>query len=64
VLDAEGVAEAAAQAGMSVQEYADRLAQELPAAADAVTPHGELPDADEFARHLRDSYTEQPIPGP
>ncbi|MGW2376549.1 hypothetical protein [Kitasatospora sp. NPDC001683] len=40
---------------MSVQAYTDQLARELPAAADAVTPDGELPDDAEFERHL-DEY--------
>ncbi|MFF0145755.1 hypothetical protein ATK36_1111 [Amycolatopsis sulphurea] len=46
--------EAATGAGMSVHEYADQLAQALPAAANAVTPEGELPEDDEFKRHLQD----------
>ncbi|MEU2458251.1 YidB family protein [Streptomyces sp. NPDC012473] len=57
VLNAEGVAEAAAEAGVSVQEYADQLAQELSGATDAVTPHGELPDDTEFEQRLRGFYS-------
>lgn len=35
---------------MGVQEYADALTEELPKAADALTPEGELVDETEFAR--------------
>ncbi|MGW0607731.1 YidB family protein [Streptomyces sp. NPDC002640] len=56
VLDPDDVAEDAADAGMSVQEYADQLARELPAAADAITPDGELPDDEEFGRHFEEHF--------
>ncbi|MFC3994535.1 YidB family protein [Nocardiopsis sediminis] len=52
VLDAGDLADEAEALGLTVQEYADRLAQELPAAADAATPHGELPDDAEVQRRL------------
>ncbi|MFC4912911.1 YidB family protein [Actinomadura gamaensis] len=52
----DGVLEAAAaEAGMSVEELADQLARELPAATDTLTPGGELADdaqADRLARDL------------
>ncbi|MGW7449446.1 hypothetical protein [Kitasatospora sp. NPDC054795] len=50
------MAENAAEVGMSVQAHADQLARELPAAADAVTPDGELPDDTAFERHLDDHF--------
>ncbi|WP_433697562.1 YidB family protein [Nocardiopsis sp. CA-288880] len=58
VLHDQDLEEAAREAGMSVQEYADRLARELPAAANAVTPEGELPEDEEFKQHLQDFYSE------
>jgi len=44
----DALAEAAGEAGLSVEEYAEQLAQELPELVDQVTPQGELPDEDEF----------------
>uniref|UniRef100_UPI003F49A756 YidB family protein n=1 Tax=Actinomadura sp. CA-154981 TaxID=3240037 RepID=UPI003F49A756 len=43
-LDDDVLQEAASAAGVSVQELTDQLAQELPKAADELTPGGELPD--------------------
>ncbi|MFE4055165.1 YidB family protein [Streptomyces sp. NPDC059096] len=54
VLDADEVAAAAAEAGVSVQEYADGLAEQLPHVVDKATPQGELPDDEEF-RHLQNA---------
>jgi uncharacterized protein YidB (DUF937 family) len=56
VLDLDGLAEEAAEDGVSVELYADRLAQELPAAADAVTPQGELTVGSEFEKRLYEFY--------
>ncbi|MFC4912987.1 YidB family protein [Actinomadura gamaensis] len=52
-MDSDELQAAAAEAGMSVTEFADRLAAELPAAADAVTPGGELPDDAEVHKRLQ-----------
>jgi uncharacterized protein YidB (DUF937 family) len=53
----DSLAPAAAEAGLTVEAYADQLAQELPGAADAVTPHGELAEDDEFGKHLQASQS-------
>ncbi|KUN40467.1 hypothetical protein AQJ30_07430 [Streptomyces longwoodensis] len=52
-LGRDSLAQAAAEADMTVEAYAEQLAQELPAAADAVTPRGELLDDEEFDEHLQ-----------
>nr|WP_221312338.1 YidB family protein [Actinoalloteichus hymeniacidonis] len=51
VLDEQELQVVASEAGMSVLEYAEQLARELPEAANAVTPDGELPEDEEFRQH-------------
>ncbi|MFC5657689.1 YidB family protein [Streptomyces nogalater] len=46
-------AKAAGAAGLSVQEYADQLAEALPVLVDTTTPHGELPPEGEFERLVK-----------
>ncbi|MFE0654654.1 YidB family protein [Streptomyces sp. NPDC059534] len=53
------LAEAAQAAGVSVQEYAEQFAQELPDLVDTVTPDGELPAEDEFESHLVEFYSDE-----
>ncbi|WP_405496295.1 YidB family protein [Streptomyces sp. NBC_00096] len=43
-LPAESLNDLAAELNLSVQEYADYLAQELPALVDGLSPQGELPE--------------------
>jgi len=52
VLGAESLQEDAIEAGMTVEDFAQGLAEYLPAATDAVTPQGELPDDAEFSQHM------------
>ncbi|MFI9240841.1 YidB family protein [Streptomyces sp. NPDC053079] len=47
-LPESALAKAAGAAGLSVQEYADQLAEALPVLVDTATPHGELPPEGEF----------------
>ncbi len=55
MLDADDVAAAAAEAGVSVKEFTDTLAEQLPHVVDKATPQGELPDDEEFRQHLENA---------
>ncbi|MGW1411532.1 YidB family protein [Streptomyces sp. NPDC002403] len=55
VLDADVVAATAAEAGVSVKEFTDALAEQLPHVVDKATPQGELPGDEEFRQHLENA---------